>query len=178
MTSDHSDQSHSKTDLGPVFGVLVLRLWLGTRAVLTGVEKYAGSSTSSSPVTINGSVNSYGLTDTVSTKVYSIANYHGVPKSLYDKFLTEPLLPDFFLKIYDQILGPALIALGIALLIGFASRFTLLAMGVLYTSLTIGLILTNENSGVAWLAIHIVLVAMMLFQAKHNRFELTSKWKI
>jgi thiosulfate dehydrogenase [quinone] large subunit len=178
MSSDHTDPSHSKTDLGPVFGVLVLRLWLGVRAVLTGVEKYAGTSTSNSPVTIDGSVNSYGLTDAVSTKVYSIANYHGVPKPLYEKFLAEPLLPDFSLKIYDQILGPALIALGIALLIGFATRFTLLAMGILYTSLTVGLILTNENAGVSWLAIHIALVALMLFQAKHSRFELTSKWKI
>lgn len=165
-------------DLGATFGVLTLRLWLGVRAILSGVEKYAGTTTSTSPVTIDGAVNSYGLTDATSMKFYSFANYHGVPKPLYDKFLAEPLIPDWGLKIYDQILGPALIALGLALLVGFATRFALFAMGLLYTSLTVGLILINENSGVAWLAIHIALIALMLFQAKHNKLELTGKWKL
>jgi thiosulfate dehydrogenase (quinone) large subunit len=176
--NDSTPSSAPSFDLGATFGVLVLRLWLGVRAILTGLEKYAGTSTSTSPVTIDGAVNSYGLTDATSTKVYAIANYHGVPKPLYDKFLAEPLLPAEALKIYDQILGPALIALGVTLLLGFATRFTLFAMGLLYTSLTVGLILINENSGVAWLAIHIALIALMLFQAKHNKLELTGRWKL
>jgi thiosulfate dehydrogenase [quinone] large subunit len=171
-------QSQQTFDLGATLGVLVLRLWLAVRAILSGLEKYAGTSTSTSPVTIEGAVNSYGLTEATATKIYSFANYHGVPKPLYDKFLAEPLIPEWGLKIYDQILGPALIALGIALLFGFATRFTLFAMGLLYTSLTVGLILINENSGVAWLAIHIALIALMLFQAKHNKLELTGKWKL
>ena len=173
-----TDSPQPSFDLGATLGVLTLRLWLGIRAVLTGIEKYAGTSTSISPVTIEGAVNSYGLTDATSAKFYSFANYHGVPKPLYEKFLAEPLIPDWGLKIYDQILGPALIALGIALLFGFATRFTLFAMGLLYTSLTVGLILINENSGVAWLAIHIALIALMLFQVKHNKLELTGKWKL
>jgi thiosulfate dehydrogenase [quinone] large subunit len=176
MNDPHS--THPAFDLGATLGVLTLRLWLAVRAILTGLEKYAGTSTSVSPVTIDGAVNSYGLTDATSAKFYSFANYHGVPKPLYDKFLAEPLIPDWGLKIYDQILGPALIALGIALLVGFATRFTLFAMGLLYTSLTVGLILINENSGVAWLAIHIALIALMLFQVKHNKLELTGKWKL
>ena len=123
-------------------------------------------------------MNSYGLTDATSTKVYGFAYYHGVPTALMDKFAAEPLLPGFSLKIYDAILGPSFILLGLALLVGFATRYTLFAMGLLYTSLTFGLILINENSGVAWLAIHIALIALMLFYSKYNKFELTSRWKI
>lgn len=178
MNPEQTSESKLPCDLGATFGVLVLRLWLGVRAILSGVEKYAGTSTSTAPVSIDGAVNSYGLTDATSVKVYSFANYHGIPKPLYDKFLAEPLLPDWGLKIYDQILGPAFIALGLALLLGVATRFTLFAMGLLYTSLTVGLILINENSGVAWLAIHIALIALMLFQVKHNKLELTGKWKL
>jgi len=176
MNDPHS--THPAFDLGATLGVLTLRLWLAVRAILTGLEKYAGTSTSVSPVTIDGAVNSYGLTDATSAKFYSFANYHGIPKPLYEKFLAEPLIAEWGLKIYDQILGPALIALGIALLVGFATRFTLFAMGLLYTSLTIGLILINENSGVAWLGIHITVIALMLFYSKYNKFELTSRWKI
>ena len=178
MNQEQTSVSKIPCDLGATLGVLLLRIWLAMRAILSGVEKYAGTSTSSSPVSIDGAVNSYGLTDATSVKVYTLANYHGVPKALYDKFLAEPLIPDWGLKIYDLILGPAFIALGIALLIGFATRFTLFAMGLLYTSLTVGLILINESSGVAWLAIHIALIALMLFQVKHNKIELTGKWKL
>jgi thiosulfate dehydrogenase [quinone] large subunit len=178
MKTNPQSQTPITFDLGATLGVLLLRIWLAMRAIFAGIEKYAGTSTSTTPVTIEGAVNSYGLTEAATTKIYSLANYHGIPKPLYEKFLAEPLIPDLGLKIYDQILGPALIALGIALLVGFATRFTLLAMGLLYTSLTLGLILINENSGVAWLAIHIALVALMLFQAKHNKLELTGKWKL
>jgi thiosulfate dehydrogenase [quinone] large subunit len=179
----HTMENHSPGTpraglLGSVFGVLVLRLWLGVRTFLSGLEKYAGSSTSTTDVVIDGSVNTYGLTEATSSKVYGLANYHGIPPALYDKFLAEPLLPEFALKIYGQVLGPALLATGLALLLGLATRFTLLAMGLIYTSLTVGLVLINENSGVAWLGIHIALVALMLFHADDNRFELTGKWKI
>ena len=45
-------------------------------------------------------------------------------------------------------------------------------MGLLYTSLTIGLILLKQDSGVAWLAIHVLMIAVALFYEKHNRFTL------
>jgi thiosulfate dehydrogenase [quinone] large subunit len=95
-----------------------------------------------------------------------------------EKFATEPLLMGPALKLYDVILGPSLILLGVALLVGFATRFTLFAMGLLYASLTFGLILINENSGVAWLGIHIIIVALMLVYSKYNKFEITGRWKI
>ncbi len=170
--------AYSDNDTGRTFGVLLLRIWLAMRCLASGIEKYAGTTASNSPVMIDGSVNTYGLTQAASTKVYGFAYYHGVPAALMEKFAAEPLLPGPALKLYDIILGPALILLGLALLVGFATRYTLFAMGLLYTSLTFGLILINENSGVAWLGIHIVLIALMLFYSKYNKFEITGQWKI
>jgi thiosulfate dehydrogenase [quinone] large subunit len=164
--------------LGATLGVLTLRLWLALRAIATGLEKYAGTTTSDQAVTIDGTVNTYGLTASTASKVYGFAYYHGVPPPLMEKFKAEPLIFGPSLKLYDAVLGPALILLGLALLLGIGTRYSLFAMGLLYTSLTFGLILINENSGVAWLGIHIALIAMMLFYSKHNRFEVTGRWKI
>jgi thiosulfate dehydrogenase [quinone] large subunit len=178
MNSEQTSESKLPCDLGATLGVLLLRSWLALRAIGSGIEKYAGTAVSDNAVMIDGAVNSYGLTDAASTKVYGFAYYHGVPTALMDKFAAEPLLPGPALKLYDAILGPSLILLGLALLVGLATRYTLFAMGLLYTSLTFGLILINENSGVAWLAIHIALIALMLFYSKFNKFELTGRWKI
>ncbi|MDA9260483.1 hypothetical protein N9P58_01320 [Puniceicoccaceae bacterium] len=163
-------------DLGLTLGMLTLRIWLGCRAILTGIEKYAGTNSSDKDVLIDGVPNSYGLTDTVTGKVYSLSNYHGVPVPLYDKFSNEPLIPTWGLNLYDTILGPALILLGLGVLLGIAQRISLFAMGLVYTSLTFGLILINQSSGVAWLGVHIIMVVMALALAKHNRFAVLKKW--
>lgn len=178
MNSEPLPAPPATCDLGPTLGVLLLRIWLALRAIGAGIEKYAGTSVSDKSVVIDGAVNSYGLTQAASTKVYGFSHYHGVPAALMEKFASEPLIPGPALKLYDAILGPSLILLGLTLLFGIASRCTLFAMGLLYTSLTFGLILINENSGVAWLAIHIALVAMMLLASKYNKFEITGRWKI
>lgn len=163
-------------ELGSILGFLTLRLWLAVRAIMTGIEKFAGSKASDVAVTIDGAVNDYGLTASESDKVYSFANYHGVPESLYNKFLAEPLIPDAALKVYDLALGPLLILLGLTLLLGIATRISLFAMGVLYVSLTVGLILLKQDPGIAWLGIHIIMIAMALFYVRHNRFGLMKKF--
>jgi thiosulfate dehydrogenase [quinone] large subunit len=49
-------------------------------------------------------------------------------------------------------------------------------MGILYTSLTFGLILIKQDSGVAWLGIHILLIVAALTLVNYNRFEVIKKW--
>lgn len=164
------------TDLSLFFGMILLRLWLAIRAIVTGIEKFAGTNTSDSPVIMDGAPNAYGLTETTTGKAYAFSNYHGVPAPLYDKFSNEPLIPNFALGIYDIVLGPALIILGVTLLLGIATRISLFAMGLLYTSLTIGLILIKQDAGIAWLGIHMALIVMALALTKHNRFAILPKW--
>ena len=99
-----------------------------------------------------------------------------MPVPLYEKFSNEPLIPTWGLNLYDSILGPALIILGLGVLLGIAQRISLFVMGLVYTSLTFGLILINQSSGVAWLGVHIILVVMALALAKYNRFAVLKKW--
>jgi thiosulfate dehydrogenase (quinone) large subunit len=157
--------------LGPALAILSLRLWLGSRALVSGIEKFAGTRTVEKPLLDEfGEPDINGTMVEVKEKVYGLSHYHGVPESLMTRFKGEPLLPDFALPLYDWLLGPLLLILGITTLIGFCTRFSLFAMGLLYTSLTFGLILLGQDGGVAWLAIHLALIALALFHIRHNRF--------
>ena len=164
-------------DLGYTLGILLLRLWLAARAFQTGIEKFAGSGKPvDSTVLVDGAPNTYGLTESTASKVYAISNYKGVPAPLYDKFISEPLIPEFALNIYNFVLGPALIILGLTLFLGIATRFTLFLMGLIYTSLTFGLILIKQDAGIAWLGIHIVMVVMALALANYNKLVIMKNW--
>jgi thiosulfate dehydrogenase [quinone] large subunit len=112
----------------------------------------------------------------VNVKSYALANYAGIPVAFKDKFAHEPLLPKFALVLFDRLLGPAFILAGIMLILGLGTRVSLLVQAVLFLALTIGLILIDQNDGVAYLGIHIGLVAAAFLLAQHNRFVVLKKW--
>lgn len=156
--------------------MLLLRLWLAMRSIQTGIEKYAGiKETVATPVIVDGGTDT-NLTELSEVKAYSTDFYSGVPSALRSQFEGEPLIPSWALGIYDSVLGPALILLGVTLLLGIATRFTLFAMGLVYTSLTFGLILIKQDAGIAWLGTHILLIVAALALAKHNRLAILKKW--
>ena len=157
---------------GPIFAVLLLRIWLGVRSLQAGIEKYYERKLISSPIYVDGLPDPNGLEEIKSIKVYGLDKYNGVPEPLYAKFLDEPIIHWWSLKLYDAVLGPTLIILGVFVLLGVLTRLSLFALGLVYVSLTYGLILLNESSGVAWLAAHVILIALMLLHVQHNRLEL------
>lgn len=156
---------------------LLLRLWLAVRAIQTGVEKYTGIRTKAdAPVLVDGVPNAEGLSATSSAKYYAMDQYHGIPAGLLKKFEGEPMMLKAMLPLYDKFLGPALIVLGVAILLGIFYRSSLFLLGLLYISLTWGLILIKQDDGVSWLGVHVIIVAMALALASHNRFSLMKKW--
>ena len=167
----------STNKLALVYGALLLRFWLAIRAIQTGFEKYAGTKlVEGQPTEIDGKANDYGLESAASEKFYSLDAYHGVPTGLMKQFEGEPLMMGWALKIYDMVLGPALLLLGITILLGIATRTSLFLLGLLYISLTWGLILIKQDPGVAWLGIHMIMIVMALALAEHNRFAILKKW--
>jgi len=165
-------------DCGAFMAFLVLRLWLGVRALLTGIEKFGAYANIQKPLIdpTTGQPDSSGVLVNVSVKYYSLTNYSGIPPSLKDRFANEPLLPKFGLTAFDHLLGPAFILAGVMLLLGIGTRLSLFLQGVIYTALTIGLILIKQDDGISWLGIHIALVAFALTLVKHNQFALFKKW--
>lgn len=163
--------------LALVYGSLLARLWLAVRAIQTGVEKYAKTlQVDGQAVTVDGVPNSEGLTTVASSKAYALDAYHGVPEALMKKFQAEPLMLKFALPLYDKLLGPALLILGVMILLGLFYRTSLFLLGLLYISLTWGLILIKQDDGVSWLGVHMILIVAALALAQHNRLSILKKW--
>ena len=157
---------------------LVLRLWLALRAIATGIEKFGTYATVQRPLIdpTTGMADPSGAMLEVKTKVYAFTNYAGIPPSLKGKFAEEPLLPKFAMPVFDHLLGPALIVTGVMLLLGLGTRTSLFVQGLIYIALTFGLILIRQDDGIAWLGVHVALVAMALMLAKYNKFAVLKKW--
>ena len=156
---------------------LLLRLWLAMRAIATGLEKFAGKVTEQKPLLDEfGQPDINGTMVAVDHKVYALKYYQGIPAALQSKFAAEPFLPAFLMKPYAATLGYALIISGLMLLLGIGTRTSLFIQGLIYVSLSFGLVLINESGGVAWLGIHLLLVVGALVLAQHNRFALLKRW--
>lgn len=157
---------------------LLLRGWLGLRALLAGVEKFGAYKTIQQPLLdpTTGQPDASGALVDVKIKFYALANYSGIPAGLKTKFASEALLPAWSLNLFDKLLGPALILTGLMLLIGLGTRTSLFLQGLIYIALSVGLILINQPDGIAWLGIHVALIAFALMLAKHNKLALLKKW--
>ena len=155
----------------------ILRAWLAMRAIFTGLEKYAGKKTVQIPLLDEfGNPDINGTLVAVDRKVYGFSYYEGLPHAMRTKFAAEPLLPSWLMDPYAAMLGPALIILGLTLLLGLASRTTLFIMGMVYVSLTYGLVLINESGGIAWLGVHVIMIVGALCLVRHDRFCVTKRW--
>jgi len=157
---------------------IVLRLWLGVRALFVGIQKYAAYKSVATPLIdpSTGQPDASGVMVNVSVKSYALANYAGIPVGLRDKFAHDPMFPKFALTLFDRMLGPAFILTGLMLIIGLGTRVSLLVQGLLFIALTVGLVLIDANDGVAYLGIHIGLVAAAFLLVQHNRFAVLKKW--
>ena len=173
--SNGSCESQCNCDFSLAF--LVLRGWLGVRALLTGIEKYGAYKTIQQPLIdpTTGKPDPDAVVD-IKVKFYALANYSGVPAGLKSKFANELLLPKFALGWFDTLLGPTFILIGLMLLLGIGTRVSLMVQGAIYIALSVGLILINQPDGISWLGIHIALVAFALMLAKHNKLALLKKW--
>lgn len=160
------------------FAFLALRLWLSVRTIFVGIEKFGAYRSVAMPLMdpSTGQPDASGVMVNVNIKSYALANYAGIPAALNDKFAHEPLFPKFALVAFDKMLGPAFILTGIMLLIGLGTRVSLAAQALLYIALTVGLVLIEQDAGVAYLGIHIGLVAAAFMLVEYNRFAVLKKW--
>ncbi len=181
---DMTDSTEAKVDTSRkvhwdfTYAYLVLRVWLGVRALFIGIEKYSSYRSVAMPLMdpATGQPDASGVMVNVNVKTYALANYAGIPAAFKDKFAHEPLFPKFALVAFDKMLGPAFILTGVMLLIGLGTRLSLLGQALIYIALTVGLVLIDQPDGVAYLGIHIGLVAAALMLAQHNKFVVLKKW--
>lgn len=177
----------------------LLRFWLAARAIGTGLTKFIGK--------VNGEIANpeyeakikEAMADGLSRSeaaelvtdvpekisgtidVISISTYHGLPEKgpmTIETFSASLLMPSFMVGPYSAVLGYALIALGLTVLLGICTRVSLFLMGLLYISLTWGFIILEPNmgpsaaAGIAYLGVHMLIIVAALFLADYNKFEL------
>lgn len=144
-----SENSTSTSRIEYTQAFLVIRLWLGLRAVLAGLEKFESKGT------------------------YSFAGYYENMKRMATGITGASFMPLWSTKLFAMSIGYVLIALGITILLGIKTRCSLFLMGLTYVALSFGLMAVQESEGVAWLGMHIALVAGGLVLVQYNRFALT-----
>jgi thiosulfate dehydrogenase [quinone] large subunit len=127
---------------------LLLRLFLGLRLLLAGIDKFESKGT------------------------YSFANYYANMAKMSEGITSASYLPLWMTRNFAHGLGYALIILGVAVLLGIKPRVSLFLAGLLYVGLAFGLMAVQENEGVAWLGIHVGLCAGALALVRHSRFAL------
>ena len=152
---------------GETMAYLMLRIWIGLRLVMSGLEKFR---ISNSWIDEQGGakyvrLNEFWHWDHLEKKAAMIVG--GIPK--YGG-LSQKLA-----EFYALALGPLMIGVGLALLIGFFNRLSLFAAGMIFISLSVGLMMIGADDGIYKLGVHVALVALAFHFVAHNRLALT-KW--
>jgi thiosulfate dehydrogenase [quinone] large subunit len=146
MSSDLRSTPPARFEFTGAF--LLLRLFLGLRLLLAGLEKFESKGT------------------------YSLANYSTNMSKMSEGITSASFLPLWMTRGFAHSLGYALLVVGAAVLLGLKTRVALLLAGLLFVGLAFGLMAVQENEGVAWLGLHVGLCAAALVLAQYNRFAL------
>ena len=150
----------------------LLRIWLATRAIGTGLTKFMGKQEMAvdnpafkeevakflkdglTQAEAVDAAKATGIAEKVNqmVDVLSFSNYHGLPAKgpmTVETFSASPLMPSFAVEPYAFVLGFALVGLGLTTLLGICTRISLFLMGLLYVSLTYGFIILEPSMGPA-----------------------------
>jgi len=140
------------TRLELVFANLLLRLWIGMRLVMAGLDKFrAGEGT--------------GTT-------FSVANYEAKTERIAQLTWEKGFLPEELCRLYAQPLGYLLIAAGIWAVIGLFSRLGLLFAGFMFLSLGLGLATLPDDTEVVLIGVQVLICAAALGTNAHNKISL------
>ena len=127
------------------YAFLLLRLFLGLRTLLAGIEKWESRGT------------------------YSFENYYQNMGRMAEGITGASFLPLWATKPFAHSIGYILVVLGVLVLLGVKSRPTLFVTGLVYVGLSFGLMAVQEGEGIAWLAVHIIMIVGALLLVRHDR---------
>lgn len=148
MTDNPASNSTTTDRCEYTAAFLLLRLFLGLRTLMAGLEKFEAN------------------------RSYSTENYSANMTRMAEAISKNSTIPVWASKSFALPLGYLLIILGVAILLGIKSRVSLFLTGLLYTGLAFGLMAVQEGEGVAWLSAQVLMFAFALFLCRYNRFAL------
>lgn len=148
MSNPSGTSVTASRDLTAAF--LILRLFLGLMALLSGLEKFESGG------------------------AYSFENYGKTMTRIANGITGASFLPAWATKMFAMPLGYAFIVVGVMLLLGIKTRCALILLSLVWVGLGFGLMAVQENEGVAWMGVYVGLTAAALLLVRHNRFALWS----
>lgn len=125
---------------------LLLRLFLGLRTLMAGLEKFEAN------------------------RSFSTANYSENMTRMATGISNNSVIPLWAAKAFALPLGYLLTILGLALILGVKSRITLFVTGLVYVGLGFGLMAVQEGEGVAWIGMQVLMFAFALMLVRNERF--------
>ncbi len=146
--NENSSSPSPRGDLTSAF--LLLRLFLGLRTLMAGLEKFEA----------NKSFSFSNYTENMNRIATAIANYS--------------IIPPWATQAFAMSLGFMLVAFGAAILLGIKTRAALFLGGLVYVGLGFGLMAVQEGEGVAWIGMQVLMFTVALTLVRHNRFALVS----
>jgi len=146
-----SDQTcHSKCRCEWACAHLILRLWVGLRLLFAGLDKMREKGGSG-----------FGL--------------EFIPKSMApikENMIQYTKLPKEAIDLYAQFLPFALLIIGVWVIVGLLTRTGLLAAGLLFVSLSLGLMSLPDDDQAVYRGIEVAITAFALVTAASNQFSL------
>ena len=146
---------------------LVLRIFIGLRLVMSGLEKFKIDNTI---IAQRG-----GLGRVQWDELYRFEHLQAKASKIIGTVPKFGGIHEDLATYYVMALAPMMIGVGLALLIGFLNRLSLFAAGLIWISLSFGLMSIGEEEYVYRIGVYIALVALAFHYVKHNRLCLT-KW--
>lgn len=147
--TDYSASTSSNAPRGEYTAAFwLLRLFLGLRTLLAGLEKFEAN------------------------KSFSWENYTENMKRMATGISSYSMIPEWASRTFALSLGPILVVLGAAILLGLKTRISLFLGGLVYVGLGFGLMAVQEGEGVAWIGMQVLMFAFALFLSRHDRFAL------
>lgn len=148
MTETSASNSSTTVRCEHTAAFLLLRLFLGLRTLMAGLEKFEAN------------------------RSYSTENYSANMTRMATGISNNSVIPLWAAKAFALPLGYILVVLGVAVLLGIKSRVSLFITGLLYVGLGFGLMAVQEGEGVAWIGAQVLMFAFALFLARSERFAL------
>lgn len=140
------------TRLEFVFANLLLRLWIGLRLVMAGLDKFrAGEGTATT---------------------FSVENYTAKTERIARLTWEKGFLPEDLCRMYAQPLGYVLVFAGLWAVVGLFSRVGLLFAGFMFLSLGLGLATLPDDTEVVLIGIQVLICAAALASNGHNKISL------
>ncbi len=146
--NENSSSPTPRSDLTSAF--LLLRLFLGLRTLIAGLEKFEAN------------------------KTFSFSNYSENMGRIGKAISDYSIIPGWATNIFAMSLGFLLVIFGAAILLGIKTRVSLFLGGLVYVGLGFGLMAVQEGEGVAWIGMQVLMFAVALTLVRHNRFACVS----